>query len=128
MQDLQINLKVYAMKASVCFIIIKFVELKTKRSMKKFDFTKCRNEADIRMAILRALENDNLVLNDEEAEAFFREDGFDGEMTTRTIVSEQVSIWNEEMNGEEVYNVIVREHYIDSGSSDYFYSFDIINA
>lgn len=95
--------------------------------MKRFDFTKCRNEADIRSVILTALENEIVVSSDEDARTFFKEQAFDGEVTTRTIVSEQVSIWNEEMNGEEVYNVMVWEHYTDPGSFDYVYTFDIIN-
>ena len=93
--------------------------------MKKLVFNECHSEADIRNTILTALGNEVVVANEEEAKDFFKEQELDGNVTTNVIVSTHVSIWNDEMNGEEVYHVIVKEHFVDAGSNDYVYSFHI---
>lgn len=95
--------------------------------MKKLVFENCKSKEDIRDTILTALEYDNVVDNDEDAEQFFRDAEMEGDVHHNVIVSTNVSIWNEEMNGEEFYQVIVKEHYIDSGSDDYVYSFKVVS-
>lgn len=95
--------------------------------MKKLVFDKCRNKEDIRNTILTALGNECVVFSDEDAEQWFKDAEMDGDVHHNVIVSENVSVWNEEMDGEESYQVIVKEHYIDSGSDDYVYSFNVID-
>ena len=59
------------------------------------------------------------------AEQWFKDAEMDGDVISRDVVNTQVSIWNEEMNGEELYRVRIYEHYIDPGSVDYVYSYEI---
>jgi len=92
----------------------------------KFDFSKCECYEDIVTVIERSLEDDGPVeCSDEQAEQWFRDAGMEGEVTHRVIVSTHVSVWNDEAQGEETYNVIVKEHFIDPGSVDYVYSYSI---
>lgn len=93
--------------------------------MKQITFDKCKSYEDIENAIVEALQYDTIVDDEKAAEAYFRECEMEGEVISRDIVNTRVSIWNEEMNGEEEYSVRVYEHYIDPGSVDYVYSYSI---
>lgn len=95
------------------------------RTKNKLQFDNVKSVEEIKAIIEDALQYDNLVENKQEAEQFFRDAEMEGDMITRDVISTTVSIWNEEMQGEEVYDVRVREHYIDPGSVDYVYSYSI---
>lgn len=92
--------------------------------MKKLVFDNCKSEEDIRNAILTALGNDCIVYSDEDAEQWFKDAEMEGDVLHHVIVSTSVHVWNEEMQGEESYQVTVTEHYIDS-AGDYVYSFNV---
>jgi hypothetical protein len=93
--------------------------------MKQIKFNNVKSREDIETTILAALKYDELVDNDEAAEQWFKDAGMEGDVHHNVILSTHVRVWNEEMQGEETYNVIVKEHYIDSGSVDYVYSYSI---
>ena len=94
-------------------------------TMKQIKFNECKSYEDIENTILNALEYEEVVENDNAADQWFKDAEMEGEVRHNVIVSTEVSIWNEEMQGEEFYHVIVKEHYIDSGSVDYVYSYEI---
>lgn len=93
--------------------------------MKNLIFNNCKSYEEIEAAILEALENDDLVDGDAAAERWFNDIGWEGDVCHRVIVSTHVSVWNEKLLGEEIYGVIVKEHFIDSGSVNYVYSYHI---
>ena len=93
--------------------------------MKQITFANCKSYEDIENAIVEALQYDTIVDDEKAAEAYFRECEMEGDVISRDIVNTRVSVWNEEMNGEEEYSVRVYEHYIDPGSVDYVYSYSI---
>lgn len=93
--------------------------------MKNLVFSNCKSEEDIRAIIEKALEYDTVVENDEAARQWFKDAGIDGDVTAHIIVSTHVSVWNEEQQGEETFDVIVKEHFVDAGSEDYVYSYSI---
>lgn len=93
--------------------------------MKNLTFNECKSYEEIENTILKALEYDEVVENDEAAEQWFKDAEIEGDVTHRVIVSTHVSIWNEEMQGEEEFSVIVKEHFTDPGSVDYVYSYSI---
>ena len=93
--------------------------------MKQIKFNECKSYKDIENAILNALQYDEVAENDEAARQWFKDAEMEGDVTTHVIVSTHVSIWNEEMNGEEVFSVVVKEHFVDAGSDDYVYSYAI---
>lgn len=94
--------------------------------MKKYiTFYDCKSVQDIEKTINDALEYDEVVKNEEEAQQWFKAAEMDGELISRDILNTCVSIWNEEMKGEEIYRVVIYEHYIDPGSMDYVYSYEI---
>ena len=93
--------------------------------MNAINFLNCKSYEDIENAIKNALKYKEVVADDEAAEEYFRDCGIEGEVCHRTIESKQVTIWNEDHQGEEVYQVTIAEHYVDSGSNDYVYSYSI---
>lgn len=93
--------------------------------MKTFNFKGCKSYEDIENEVKKVLKYDTIVDDDDAAEEYFRDCGIEGEVCHRTIESKQVNIWNEEHQGEEVYQVTIAEHYVDSGSNDYVYSYSI---
>lgn len=93
--------------------------------MKQLVFNNCKSEEDIRAIIEKALEYDTVVENDEAACQWFKDAGINGDVTTQVIASTNVSVWNEEQQGEETFDVIVKEHFVDAGSTDYVYSYII---
>ena len=93
--------------------------------MKQITFANCKSYEDIEAAILAALEYDELVDNEAAARQWFKDAGIEGDVISRDIVNTRVSVWNEEMQGEEEYSVRVYEHYVDSGSVNYVYSYTI---
>ena len=92
---------------------------------KNITFSDCKSYEDIKTKILAALEYDELVDDEEAARQWFKDAGIEGDVISRDIVNTRVSIWNEEMNGEEEYTVRIYEHYVDPGSVDYVYSYVI---
>lgn len=92
---------------------------------KNITFSECKSYEDIEAVCLAALEYDELVDDRKGAEQWFKDAEMDGDVISRDVVNTQVSIWNEEMNGEELYSVRIYEHYIDPGSVDYVYSYEI---
>ena len=92
---------------------------------KNITFSNCKSYEDIEATVLAALEYDELVDDEAAARQWFKDAEMDGDVISRDIVNTQVSIWNEEMNGEELYRVRIYEHYIDPGSVDYVYSYII---
>lgn len=96
-----------------------------KEKMKQIKFNNPKSYEDIEATILEVLKYDELVDNDAAAEQWFKDAEMEGDVHHNVILSTHVSVWNEEMQGEEVYSVIVKEHYIDSGSVDYLYSYAI---
>lgn len=93
--------------------------------MKQITFENCKNYEEIEAAILAALEYDELVDNVAAARQWFKNIGIEGDVYTLNIVNTRVSVWNEQMQGEEVYSVRVYEHYVDLGARDYVYSYTI---
>lgn len=92
---------------------------------KNITFSECKSEEDIEATILAALKYDELVDNEEGARQWFKVIGLEGDVYSHVLVNTRVSIWNEEMKGEEVYTVRIYEHYVDSSSVDYVYSYVI---
>lgn len=93
--------------------------------MKKLEFSDCNSVEDIKATIERALEYDNITENEEAARQWFKEAGIEGEMKSHVIISTHVSVWDHEHQGEVCHTVVVKEHYTDSGSDDYVYSYNI---
>jgi len=93
--------------------------------MKQIQFAECKSVEDIENTIKNALQYDEVVENEEAARQWFKDAEIEGDVISRDIVNTRVSIWNEEMNGEEEYTVRVYEHYVDPGSVDYVYSYTI---
>ena len=99
------------------------------RIKQSFNFTDCKSDDDIKAVIEKDLKYEGIIVDgDEQAEEWFRkyrnvERG--DEVTHRDIVNTQVSVWNDEMQGEETYSVRVTEHYTDPGADDYIYSYSI---
>lgn len=93
--------------------------------MKTLVFENCKSEQDIINTVENALEYDNVVVNEEGARQYFRDAEIEGDVTTHVIVSTHVSIWNEKHQGEEVFNVTICEHFVDAGSDDYCYSYNV---
>lgn len=94
---------------------------------KNITFNECKSYEDIEAVCLAALEYDELVDDRKGAEQWFKDAEMEGDVISRDVVNTQVSIWyiNEEMNGEVLYSVRIYEHYIDPGSVDYVYSYEI---
>ena len=93
--------------------------------MKQIQFAECKSVEDVENTIKNALQYDEVVENEEAARQWFKDAEIEGDVISRDIVNTRVSIWNEEMNGEEEYTVRVYEHYVDPGSVDYVYSYTI---
>ena len=93
--------------------------------MKQIQFAECKSVEDIKNTIKNALQYDEVVENEEAARQWFKDAEIEGDVISRDIVNTRVSVWNEEMNGEEEYTVRVYEHYVDPGSVDYVYSYTI---
>ena len=93
--------------------------------MKQIKFNNVKSREDIENVIVDALQYDTIVDDEAAAQAYFRECEREGDVISRDIVNTRVSIWNEEMEGEEEYTVRVYEHYTDPGSVDYVYSYII---
>ena len=92
---------------------------------KNLTFSDRKSYEDIDAKILAALEYDELVDDEATACQWFKNAGIEGEVISRDTWNTRVSIWNEEMNGEEEYTVRIYEHYVDPGSVDYVYSYVI---
>ena len=92
---------------------------------KNISFSECKSYEDIEAVCLAALEYDELVDDRNGAEQWFKDAEMEGDVISRDVVNTRVSIWNEEMNGEEEYTVRIYEHYVDPGSVDYVYSYII---
>lgn len=91
----------------------------------KFQFGNCKSKEDIKNVIENVLEYENIVADDNDAAQWFKDADIEGDVTTHVILSTHVSVWNEEYEGEEMFNVIVKEHFVDAGSDDYVYSYMI---
>lgn len=95
--------------------------------MKEFIcYNDCKSVEDIEKVIQKCLEYDEVVNNKEEAQQWFKAAEMEGDVISRDILNTIVRIWNTEKNGEEFYRVVIYEHYIDPGSMDYVYSYEII--
>lgn len=94
--------------------------------MKQIKFNDPKSYEDIEATILAALEYDELVDDEAAARQWFKDAGTEGDVISRDIVNTRVSVWNEEHQGEEEYTVRVYEHYVDPGSVDYVYSYEIV--
>lgn len=93
--------------------------------MKTITLKNCKSREDIESVILSSLEYENVVKDSAEARAWFSEAAIDGDVHSNDVVNEVVSVWDGELSAEELYRVIVTEYYVDSGSNDYVYSYDI---
>lgn len=93
--------------------------------MKKIQFNEVKSYEDIEKAIQDALEYDEVVENEEAARQWFKDAGIEGEVISRDIANYRLPVWNDEMDGEEWFEVRVYEHYVEPGSSDYVYSYII---
>lgn len=92
-------------------------------NLKQIKFNNLRNYEDIDVAVKAALKFEELVENDAAAEQWFKAAGMSGTVLHNIILSTQVSVWDENMQGEETYKILIKEHYIDPGSMDYVYSY-----
>lgn len=70
----------------------------------------------------------DVVKDDKEAEDYFKTAGIDGEVKHNQIINQTIDVIdNLDGHGDVWYSVrvVVTEHYIDSGSDDYCYSYSI---
>lgn len=95
--------------------------------MRKVSFKGCKSQEEIEARIKESLKYETVAENEEAAEQWFAENfgSSSDEVRQETVQSENVSVWNEEMNGEEVYHVCIAAHYIDPGSVDYIYTYSV---
>lgn len=93
--------------------------------MKTIKFNKCVSINDIEELIRQTLIGETIVANDEEAERMFKELWPDRKVYHNVAVRAEVSIYNEEYNGNEVYRAVIVEHYVASDSTNAVYSYDI---
>ena len=90
-----------------------------------FQFNNCKSEEDIKNVIENVLAYQNIVDNDDDAAQWFKDAGIEDDVKTQPILSTRVGVWNEEYEGEELFTVVVKEHYTGPGSDDYVYSYII---
>ena len=70
----------------------------------------------------------DVVTDDEGAERYFESLNMTGEVRHNEIVNQTISVCEKDEERYDVWvgiKVVVTEHYIDSGSDDYVYSYDI---
>lgn len=81
--------------------------------------------AELRAEIKRALEHEVIVDDDKEAEEYFFQCGVPGQLVHRRIVNALVECKEGDNERITAYEVTITEHYFDSGSTDYAYSYRI---
>ncbi len=92
--------------------------------MEKINFFDCKNEQEIEARIAEALKYKTVVAP-EDVESWFSDAGIEGHIFESIELDEDVSIWDEEHQGEVVWHVRICSHYVDAGSDDYIYSYTI---
>ena len=97
-----------------------------KAILSNIDFSECEKMEDIYNVIREELRYETWVTDDEDAEEYF-EEMYGGEEFDRSDVRHNY-IWKEIVNVDNRdYEVVVYEHYVDSGSVDYLYSCKIMD-
>lgn len=91
--------------------------------LRSLDFRECKKWEDVYEMIREELRHETWVTDSEDAEDYFEE--MFGKDFDRDNVRHD-DIWKETVNVDNRdYEVVVVEHYVDSGSVDYLYSCDI---
>ena len=95
-----------------------------KNRLSSLDFSECEKWEDIYDVIREELRYEAWVTDDEDAEEYF-EEMYGGEEFDRSDVRHN-AIWRSTVTiDDKDYEVVVYEHYVDSGSVDYLYSCDL---
>lgn len=90
-----------------------------------YDFSNYHTLAEVKAAVLDALGNVTIVENKTCAWMLFMADGFTGEVGTRLVFAQDIELWNGELLRHEKARVRIFEHYVDSNSDNYLYSFSV---
>lgn len=95
--------------------------------MKTPDLSNCRSVEEIRAEVAHCLESETVVRNAREARRFFKQAGIGGCVNARTFFRERREIPSIcPLRRTILVYVDIQEYYIDPGSVDYVYSYDII--
>lgn len=85
-----------------------------------------KSEEEIEQAVKASLQFETVVEDKAAAEEWFQANGLDADnMVERTILSTTTNVFDEEANTSIEHRVYVREYYVDPGSDDYVYSYEI---
>lgn len=95
----------------------------------KEELNKCVDEQEIHTAITNALMKEGEIVGDcnEDAVKYFESFDMFGEVKHNTIINQTYDL-SETIDDKEVMygvRVVITEHYIDSGSDDYLYTYDV---
>lgn len=96
----------------------------------KKELSKCDAFQQVHNTIVNAVKrHGDLVEDEESAEKYFAELGYEGKVKHNMIISQTISLYIE-LDGDEQgiwaeAKVGVTEHYVDPGSDDYVYSYDV---
>lgn len=90
---------------------------------------KCETEQEVHTLVTNTISKygGDVVRDDDDAVTYFGRCGMFGKVKHNTIVNSTFDV-QQEIDGKEVWyaiQVTITEHYIDSGSEDYVYSYDI---
>ena len=93
--------------------------------MKTINFEGCKTAQEIEERVKAALEYETIVANDNEAEQWFKDAGYEGDVIHRDVLRKTIWLWDDKMDGEYSVSVAVDAHYVDPGSVDYVYSYSV---
>lgn len=91
---------------------------------------KCKTEQEVHTLVTNTISKygGDVVCDDKDAVKFFESFDMFGEVKHNNIVNVTLDVVDD-IDGDEVWygiRVSITEHYIDSGSDDYVYSYDIL--
>lgn len=90
---------------------------------KDLDFSGCKTAKDIEDAVLKCLRYCEVVDGFDGAKEYFQDCGIYGDVCEHLEYSKEVSIYDEEANGEHIIKAMIYSYYVDAGSNDYVYSY-----
>lgn len=81
---------------------------------------------EIEQAVKSSLDSETVVADKAAAEEWFRKNGYNADdMVERTVLSQTANVFDKENNTSIEHRVNIREYYVDPGSVDYVYAYEI---
>lgn len=88
------------------------------------NFSNCGNRKQVKQVVENYLQYKDTCKTSKVGQ-WFKERGLEGRIQSDDIFNDIVYVWNWRIAEEQAFHVTIKSHYVDAGSVDYVYTYEI---